>query len=83
MHIVGWTAFGLLVGVAARFLMPGRDVAGFVIAAVLGMAGAVGGGLVGGMTGWYGDSLPAEFLVAGAVIPLIAYRLALHRTRAS
>jgi uncharacterized membrane protein YeaQ/YmgE (transglycosylase-associated protein family) len=36
MHILGWILFGLVVGVVAKLIMPGRDPGGFVITALLG-----------------------------------------------
>lgn len=39
MAIIGWIIFGLIVGIVAKFLMPGRDPGGFIITALLGIAG--------------------------------------------
>ena len=47
MSILGWILFGLVVGVVAKFLMPGRDPGGFVITVILGIVGAIVGGFVG------------------------------------
>ena len=47
MGIIGWIIFGLIVGIVAKFLMPGRDPGGFVITTVLGIVGAVLGGFLG------------------------------------
>ena len=82
MHLVGWILFGLVVGVVAKFLMPGRDPGGFVLTAFLGMLGAVLGGLGGRAIGWYGDGDPVGFLVAviGSIIVLTVYRFTLGRT---
>jgi uncharacterized membrane protein YeaQ/YmgE (transglycosylase-associated protein family) len=76
MGILGWILFGLVVGVVAKFLMPGRDPGGFVITVILGIVGAVVGGFVGRSLGWYGSGEPVGFLMAlvGAVILLVAYR---------
>jgi uncharacterized membrane protein YeaQ/YmgE (transglycosylase-associated protein family) len=46
--LIGWIVFGLIVGIIAKLLMPGRDPGGFIITALLGIAGAVVGGFVGG-----------------------------------
>ena len=43
--------FGLVVGVIAKLLMPGRDPGGFIITILLGIAGAVLGGYVGRLMG--------------------------------
>ena len=45
--------FGLVVGVIAKLLMPGRDPGGFIITILLGIAGAVLGGYVGRLLGFY------------------------------
>jgi uncharacterized membrane protein YeaQ/YmgE (transglycosylase-associated protein family) len=76
MSILVWIVFGLVVGVVAKFLMPGRDPGGFVITVILGIVGAVVGGFVGRTLGWYGPGDPVGFVMAliGAVILLIAYR---------
>ena len=52
--MLGWIVFGLIVGVIAKLLMPGRDPGGFIITALLGIAGAVLGGFVGQALGLYG-----------------------------
>jgi uncharacterized membrane protein YeaQ/YmgE (transglycosylase-associated protein family) len=82
MHILVWILFGLVVGVVAKFLMPGRDPGGFVITAGLGIVGAFVGGLVGRMLGWYQDGSPVGFVMAvlGAIIVLAIYRATLGRT---
>jgi uncharacterized membrane protein YeaQ/YmgE (transglycosylase-associated protein family) len=82
MHIIGWIVFGLVVGLIAKFLMPGRDPGGFVITAVIGIVGAVLGGFVGRMIGLYKDGDPVGFVMAviGAIILLAAYRFTIGRT---
>src|SRR4051812_33413028 len=70
--ILGWIIFGLLVGLLARLLHPGKDPAGFAATIVLGIAGALLGGLVGRAIGWYGPNEGAGYVVAtvGAVVLL-------------
>jgi uncharacterized membrane protein YeaQ/YmgE (transglycosylase-associated protein family) len=82
MHIIGWILFGLVVGIVAKFLMPGRDSGGFVITAVLGIVGALVGGFVGRLIGWYGDGDPVGFIMAvlGSIIVLAVYRYTIGRT---
>ena len=46
MSILGWILFGLVVGVVGKLLMPGRDPGGFVLTILLGIAGALIGGVV-------------------------------------
>jgi uncharacterized membrane protein YeaQ/YmgE (transglycosylase-associated protein family) len=74
--LLGWILFGLIVGVIAKLLMPGRDPGGFIITILLGIAGAVLGGVIGRAAGWYGPNQSAGWLVSilGAVILLALYR---------
>jgi uncharacterized membrane protein YeaQ/YmgE (transglycosylase-associated protein family) len=74
--MIAWILFGLLVGIVAKLLMPGRDPGGFIITILLGVGGALVGGYIGRFFGWYGENEPAGFImaVAGALILLIAYR---------
>ena len=41
MGILSWILFGLVVGVIAKLLMPGRDPGGFIVTILLGIAGAL------------------------------------------
>lgn len=77
MFVLGWILFGLIVGIVAKLLMPGRDPGGFIITTVLGIVGAVIGGFLGRSLGLYGPGEPAGFLMAtlGAVVLLFLYRM--------
>lgn len=77
MGVLGWIIFGLVVGVVAKFLMPGRDPGGFIVTIILGIVGAVVGGFLGRAVGWYGPNDPVGFVMAllGAIVLLVAYRL--------
>lgn len=44
MGIIAWIIFGLIAGVIAKLLMPGRDGGGFILTCILGIVGAVVGG---------------------------------------
>lgn len=82
---LGWILFGLVVGVIAKLLMPGRDPGGIIITILLGIAGAVLGGFMGRAFGFYGPNEPAGFLMAllGSILLLWIYRMATRgRTRA-
>jgi uncharacterized membrane protein YeaQ/YmgE (transglycosylase-associated protein family) len=81
MGIIGWIVFGLIVGVIAKFLMPGRDPGGFIITIVLGIVGALVGGMLGRAVGWYGPNETAGFFMAllGAIVLLLLYRLFTRR----
>ena len=83
MWILGWIVFGLIVGIVARFVMPGRDPGGFVMTALLGIAGALIGGFIGRAAGWYAQGEPAGFLMAvvGAVVLLALRRAMSGRSR--
>jgi uncharacterized membrane protein YeaQ/YmgE (transglycosylase-associated protein family) len=79
--ILGWIIFGLIVGVIAKLLMPGRDPGGFIVTILLGIAGALLGGWVGRAMGMYAEGEGAGFLMAllGAILLLGLYRLAFRR----
>jgi uncharacterized membrane protein YeaQ/YmgE (transglycosylase-associated protein family) len=74
--ILGWIVFGLIVGLVAKLLMPGRDPGGVVITMLLGIVGAVVGGLVGRGLGIYQPGEPAGLLMSilGAIGVLMLYR---------
>ena len=74
--VIGWIVFGLIVGFIAKLLMPGRDPGGFIITMLLGIAGAVIGGMLGRALGWYGPNEGAGFLMSlvGSVLLLVLYR---------
>jgi uncharacterized membrane protein YeaQ/YmgE (transglycosylase-associated protein family) len=82
--IIGTLIIGLLAGLVARFLMPGRDAAGFIVTMVLGVAGAFLATWLGRELGWYREGQTAGFIgaVVGAIIILVLYRL-LFRQRAA
>ena len=79
MGIFSWILMGLIVGVIAKFVMPGKDPGGFIITIVLGIAGAFFGGYLGSLLGLgdvTGFNLGSILLaVGGAVLLLIAYRV--------
>jgi uncharacterized membrane protein YeaQ/YmgE (transglycosylase-associated protein family) len=79
--IIIWIIFGLVVGIVAKFVMPGRDPGGFVVTALLGIVGAVVGGWLGRALNLYRPGEPAGFIMAvvGAVIVLIIYRMVARR----
>jgi uncharacterized membrane protein YeaQ/YmgE (transglycosylase-associated protein family) len=81
MSIIAIVFIGLLVGLAAKLLMPGRDPGDFIITILLGIAGSFVAASVGTYLGWYQEGEPAGFLasVVGAIILLILYRLFLRR----
>ncbi len=84
MGIVSWILFGLIAGIVAKLLMPGRDPGGCIITILLGVAGAfVGGFLYEQLTGTpqytqfdLGSLVTA---IIGAMLLLLAYRLVVGR----
>jgi uncharacterized membrane protein YeaQ/YmgE (transglycosylase-associated protein family) len=83
MHIIGTLIIGLLVGLVAKLLMPGRDPGGFIITALLGIAGAFVAKWIGQSLGWYAPEDTAGFFasVIGAMLLLFLYRIIFHRRR--
>jgi len=79
MGIFVWIILGLVVGVIAKLLMPGKDPGGFIITIILGIAGAFVGGFIasklgiGSVTGF--DIRSLIIAVGGAVLLLIIYRV--------
>ena len=78
MGIFSWIVMGLIVGLIAKFIMPGKDPGGFVITILLGIAGAFFGGYIGSFLGLgavTGFNLGSLLLaVGGAILILIIYR---------
>lgn len=76
MGILSWIVFGLVVGIIAKLLMPGRDPGGFIVTILLGIAGAFVGGAIGRTLGFYDPGQPAGWIVSilGAVVILAGYR---------
>ena len=79
--VLGWIVFGVVVGVVAKLLMPGRDPGGFVVTMLLGIAGALVGGFLGRALGMYQPNEPAGLLmsIVGSVAVLFIYRMFAHR----
>ena len=51
MGFITWIILGLLVGMLAKWIMPGRDGGGLFMTALLGIVGAMVGGYVGTLLG--------------------------------
>jgi uncharacterized membrane protein YeaQ/YmgE (transglycosylase-associated protein family) len=83
MSILGWILFGLIVGVVAKLVMPGRDPGGFIITILLGIVGAVVGGFLGRAFGLYREGDPVGFVMAvvGSIVLLLLYRMVAGRPR--
>jgi uncharacterized membrane protein YeaQ/YmgE (transglycosylase-associated protein family) len=73
---------GLIVGVIAKLIMPGKDPGGFIITICIGVVGAFLGGFIGSQLG-FGSITGFNFrsflmAVGGSIILLIIYRLFKH-----
>ena len=79
MGIIAWIVFGLIAGLLAKWIMPGKDPGGLVLTTLLGIGGAVVGGFVGTFLGLgtvSGFDLRSFFIaVGGAILMLAGYRL--------
>jgi len=79
MGIFAWIVLGLIAGVLAKFIMPGRDPGGIIITILLGIGGAVLGGFIGTQLG-FGDISGLDLrslaiAVGGGVLLLFVYRV--------
>ena len=91
MHIIGFLIFGLIIGLLARAIYPGRQPMGWLSTAVLGMIGSLVGGLIGHAI-WGGNSAadgswgftPGGLIssIVGAVIVLFVWLSVTGRRRA-
>lgn len=75
MSVIGSLLIGLVVGFIARAIKPGDDKLGWIMTAVLGVAGSFLANYVGQALGWYQAGETAGFLasVVGAVVLLFLY----------
>jgi uncharacterized membrane protein YeaQ/YmgE (transglycosylase-associated protein family) len=82
MHWLWAFLIGLVVGVIAKLLVPGKDPGGFIITGLLGIAGSLLAGWAGQQLGWYGPDDTAGFIasVVGAIVLLLIWRMFRRRT---
>lgn len=84
MAIIGWIVFGFVVGVIARFILPGPQPMGLILTTVLGIVGSFVGGYLGhiikggdidsaGPAGWIGS-------IVGSILLLVAFHFVRRRT---
>ena len=84
--ILGWIVFGLIAGIIAKAIMPGKDPGGAIVTILLGIVGAVIGGFIGRMLLGYGGRgdggvnepgfiMSLVLAVVGAIILLAGYRM--------
>lgn len=79
LNVIWWVISGFFIGLVARAVLPGVDRMSFVMTTIVGIAGSLVGGYLGGMLSKSKDSAkfsPAGFLmsVVGAVILLLVLR---------
>jgi uncharacterized membrane protein YeaQ/YmgE (transglycosylase-associated protein family) len=81
MHFLLFLLFGLIVGALARLVVPGREPGGWIVSMAIGVAGAVVGGMLGSVLGFYREGEPAGFVMSllGAVLLVVAYQAVTHR----
>ena len=83
MGIISWVLVGLVAGLLSRWIIPGSGPAGFIITALIGMAGASMGGFIvrlfggAGATGF--DAWSILVATLGAIILLFLYGLIARR----
>lgn len=75
--LLGTALFGLLVGMIAKFLLPGKDPGGIIVTMLLGIAGAFVGSWIGRRFFEFAPGERAGWLlsIAGAILLLLAYRM--------
>jgi uncharacterized membrane protein YeaQ/YmgE (transglycosylase-associated protein family) len=87
MGIIGWILLGLLAGIIAKAVLPGDDPGGIIVTTLIGIAGALLGGLIARALD-LGDPIDEFFdlstwiaAIIGAIVLLLIYRLVVGRTR--
>ena len=77
MSIIGMLVIGLIAGVVAKLIMPGKDPGGVIVTILLGLAGSVVAGFLGRSFGLYepGQMGGVGASVIGAILLLGVYRI--------
>jgi uncharacterized membrane protein YeaQ/YmgE (transglycosylase-associated protein family) len=85
MGIIAFIILGLLAGAIAKAVLPGDDPGGFIVTALIGIAGALLGGFLAGVL-FDADPLDEFFdistwltAIVGAIILLVIYRMVTGR----
>ena len=77
MGFLTWVVLGLIVGILAKWIMPGKDGGGFFMTVILGVIGAMVGGYIGTLLGMgtvTSFNLPSILIATvGALIVLFFY----------
>jgi len=81
--IIGWIVVGLIAGVLAKWIMPGRDPGGIIVTMLIGIAGGIIGGFVATKLGLGGGNIVNILIAtAGAIVLLVIYRVVTSRSAA-
>jgi len=80
MGILGWIVLGLIAGAIAKAIMPGDDPGGIIVTMLIGIVGAILGGLIAsaldiGELGEFFDIGTWVIAILGALLLLGIYRL--------
>jgi uncharacterized membrane protein YeaQ/YmgE (transglycosylase-associated protein family) len=75
MGIIWTIVLGLVIGLIAKLIHPGKENMGFIMTIVLGIAGSFLAGIIGQAIGWYRAGEGAGFIasVIVAIILLVIY----------
>lgn len=83
--MIGFIVFGLVVGIVARLIVPGRQHLGIVRTLVLGLIGSVIGGVVANALGtgdiWELNFIGAVVAIAAAIVLIVLGERFLSRDR--
>jgi uncharacterized membrane protein YeaQ/YmgE (transglycosylase-associated protein family) len=84
MPLLAWIVLGLIAGLVAKALVPGRDPGGCVVTILVGVAGALVGGWLSTLLGFGGlagglDLRNLVIAVLGAIVLLVLWRLLFGR----
>jgi len=85
MHWLWVFIVGLVVGIIAKLITPGKDPGGFIITAIIGIVGSVIATWVGERLGWWGPTGGVHFIasIVGAIILLVIYHAVFKRKASS
>jgi uncharacterized membrane protein YeaQ/YmgE (transglycosylase-associated protein family) len=78
MGLISWVVFGLIAGLIAKLIMPGKDPGGCIITVIVGIVGAILGGFLASLLGFGGisgfDWRSLFIAILGSLILLFIWR---------
>jgi len=82
LHLIGQLIFGFVIGVIAKFILPGRDPGGVIVTGIIGIVGSLLGTFLGRML-WGGAGYQAGWIVSilGAIVVLLLYHAFVRRQK--